>query len=413
MTGLQRLKALAVNGALMIISLAVTYGILEIAYRIYHYKQLERLPPQSGPITGLSEQIYRFHPQKGFEYHPDLEVRLKLFGWNNAVLQESVFHVNAQGHISPVDDPIEKPLSEFRIAVLGDSFTACLHSNQTWAFTLERLLNASPDLKNSIKKATFKVINFGLGATGAVQWDAIDRFEVVRYAPDCVIVNFIEDDLSRNFQYRRAFLFSPSHPEFSLTLSGPSPGLSFEDRETRVTSAIAAPLATLSDSTRFSEVKRAVYRMGLSRLPWFGWYPELLARAMGPRGQWLGLHQRLILGDINRPGFNSEEEAISESLKALTAIQSRHGHLVVLYTPMLPEILDRSTSNSRFVSFRRVAEKKNIGITSMLPYIPVPSNEKLVRQWFIPGDGHFTDDGVKMYAGAVYTHLAEHLKAVH
>ena len=86
---------------------------------------------------------------------------------------------------------------EYRIAVLGDSFTGPTTSTYQWVDTIEELLNSSQVMRNAVGGKTFRVYNFGwVGAGFQTFWKEYDK-AARRFDPDMVIVNYIELDFPR------------------------------------------------------------------------------------------------------------------------------------------------------------------------------------------------------------------------
>jgi|GEM_PF-2474146 len=86
---------------------------------------------------------------------------------------------------------------EYRIAVLGDSFTGPTTSTYQWVDTIEELLNSSISLKDAVGGKEFKVYNFGwIGAGFQTFWKEYDQ-SARHYDPDLVLLNYIEWDFPR------------------------------------------------------------------------------------------------------------------------------------------------------------------------------------------------------------------------
>ena len=133
--------------------------------------------------------------------------------------------------MSHYDDHVDKAPGEFRIAVIGDSFTDCTNTN--WPDVLHDLLNQDEQLKARLKVSNFSVLNFGRSGIGLQQFAAIYDHEVAAYHPDLVLVNFITGDI-----YRKFLWISPLEPgkdrcDFDLAVSAGQtgePGLHLEPR---------------------------------------------------------------------------------------------------------------------------------------------------------------------------------------
>jgi len=95
-----------------------------------------------------------------------------------------------------VDRDSDNP--EYRIAVLGDSFTGPTTSTYQWVDTIEEILNSSPEMKSAVQGKEFKVYNFGwIGGGFHTFWKEFD-IGARKFDPDMVIVNYIEWDYPRS-----------------------------------------------------------------------------------------------------------------------------------------------------------------------------------------------------------------------
>ena len=107
---------------LVVASFAFSYLMLEIGYRFYQYETLPRrlfeilwALQSDGPAAN---DQYILDANVGFRYAPN-------FTGERGSPWFSHWRTN-QGHVSRSDYPQHKPVGEFRIAILGDSFTATI-----------------------------------------------------------------------------------------------------------------------------------------------------------------------------------------------------------------------------------------------------------------------------------------------
>ena len=68
---------------------------------------------------------------------------------------------NNFGLVSQRDYRPEKKPREYRIALIGDSLTACVTNDVPWGDLLEDRLNADENLKKALGVHSFTVLNFG------------------------------------------------------------------------------------------------------------------------------------------------------------------------------------------------------------------------------------------------------------
>ncbi len=104
--------------------------------------------------------------------------------------------VNSQG-LRDRERSIEKPVGTYRIALLGDSFTAGegVRMEETYGAILEQALHACPALADLRPE----VVNFAVTAYGTTQELLTFRHHARAYNPDLVMVGiFTGNDISNN-----------------------------------------------------------------------------------------------------------------------------------------------------------------------------------------------------------------------
>ncbi len=149
---------------------------------------------------------------------------------------------NSHGHIARSEYPVAKPRSRFRIGLVGDSFTANVDNTIRWGDVLEDRLNASEAWRVMLGGRHVRVINFGLGGIGVVQFDDVAVEMAVPFEVDLLLVKLLREDVRRRPYYRGGA---------SATLMRP------EQRARYIDEAV------------------------LSRLPSWSIYPEVIARTLG------------------------------------------------------------------------------------------------------------------------------------
>jgi hypothetical protein len=404
------IKKLWPNILIALVSVLLTYVMADIGYRIYRrYKITTEY--QEYYFQGIDQPIYALDEQIGFRYKPNLQGFYANFDKTNSVLQSNHFKINNMGHISPTDDTVFKPASEFRIGIIGDSFTASIHNDTPWPSLLEQRLNEDQNLKTKLGVSSFKVINFGMDGTGIVQWPSVVSYEVLRYNPDLLIVNFITDDITRRFVWRISVKPPQSNGDYFMGLLCSSLPANLGNRDCAVAKMITFNASLFDDKKELSRVKREIYDEESARIDWVSFYPELLARTLGRS---LGLRPRLSLSDLQIPSFSTKDEGIKASTEALQQIKTLIPNTIILHNPVYSELRPISTPpevikimQTRVESMQR---DPSLGIVLMENHMPDTSDDAEVLRWFkLPWDPHFSDYGAKIYAQAVYGQLQEHL----
>jgi lysophospholipase L1-like esterase len=401
-------RGLISKAILVLAAVVVLYTLAEVAYRMIAIRGLEA---RSGELTAYSFSTfdapeYVLDEQTGFSYAPNSVVHQRLYDRDNNFTHESTIRVNNAGHIELSDDTIAKPEGEFRIAAIGDSFTATTVSESTWAERLEAILNRSDDLKRSLGKKTFKVMNFGLDGTGIVQWPSVYETKVRKYQPDLVIVNFIGNDIFRRFVFRATI----PQRGYAETIACTSLPAILQNRDCQSALAFVVPAEVGNDKGKLAEIKRSAFEADVRSLPWVSPRPELLAVVtrgrLGFRDTLEMSHPSLAypLGPAKSGLVQDPLEAVKLSLKALRVIKAQHPATMILFHPTIEQCLSRETPDAVRLLMEQGAD---LWIQNMLEALPRAS-EAEIKEWYnLPADAHPSSYGAEIYARAVANKIRE------
>ncbi len=395
MTSLKRLVACVESRwrevALAIASASLAFVALDVGYRIWQYRTLpDRLYALIAPSFGNGQNSYVYDHHVGYRYPPNFE-------GSRGAPWHSRWRTNSHGHVAAFEYPRAKPDGEYRIAVIGDSFTANVTNNVRWTEVLEQELNHSPAWRDRVGRKSTRVINFGVDGMGMVQFALMVRHHALAFSPDMVIVNFVSDDLLRRLRF-------------------PEPSITGDDRE---------------------QVLRAnIQRRMIDPINWFRVYPELLAAAIAPRlGLVVGipLSAKTILAAEPGMYFPDRQEALRASAVAAREIVEIHPKVVFLQAPQYHEIANEpipqwdglvarfqvAAPAAKVVSMlepmrtllegkRKLGDEDFKGLT-MHQILALPSEQwpEIYKWFFLPDDVHYTDYGTTLYAKQVARYLAE------
>jgi hypothetical protein len=414
-----------------ILGFVLVYVGLECIYRVYRYEALEFDNPKpakvnlSGPAnaTGVVESVSDYaryarsnissfespldilDTETGFMYKPNTHVHQRLYDVDGNLLPHiSTINTNNFGLISSADTVIAKPATEYRIAILGDSFCATTTSSTPWPLAFEGILNGDSVLKNLTGKTTFKVLDFCLDGTGLVQWPAVYKYKAEQFQPDLVIVNFIWDDLFRKFMYRDTIGIAGDH--YAMISCSALP-VTLANPHCQSASCFVMDPDKEDYRIKSSRIKREIYDLMVRRLPWFAPYPELLATVLKGR---FGLQPRLVVQSQSSLRYKNPEEAVAAigvGLDSLRKIASMHPKMMVLFHPTIEECRDRQTPP---VVQRFMERAKDFNVVNMLNVLPLGAGETEIQKWYnVPYDAHPSDYGAEVYAHAVRGELLAYL----
>ncbi len=377
--------------ALALGSMAFALLLAEIGYRAWQYVTLpERLYAIVSANASSAENTYAFDPNTGYRYPPNFEGK-RGAPWH------SHWRTNSHGHVSKFEYPVEKPEGEFRIAVLGDSFTANTNNNVRWTEVLEEALNSEPAWRKHVGDKFTRVINFGVDGFGMVQFGLMTRHHAMRFSPDLIVVNFISDDLLR-------------------TLKFPYPSVAGQNRE--------------------QVMHTYIQRRMLDPIKWFRVYPELLAATIGPKlglGAGIPMDARTIAAREIATHYTDRREAVRASSAAMADILKLHPRVLFVQAPLyhemtnepnkewigLVEEVQKAIPAAKMVSLRNSMESLLVGKRdgahpelkglSLHQIIALPQDKwpEIYKWFFLPDDVHYSDYGTTLYAKQVAKLLIE------
>ncbi|MFL6934947.1 MAG: SGNH/GDSL hydrolase family protein [Xanthobacteraceae bacterium] len=374
-------------------STVLTYVIMEIGYRAYQYRTLsDRLSAEvaAQPSTGPAAQDqFMYDAHTGYRYTPDFEGR-------RGPPWYSHWRTNSHGHVSRFDYPQRKPPREYRIAVVGDSFTANITNTVRWTELVEQQLNGTPRWRAAVDDRFTRVINFGVDGMGMVQFGAMVRHHVMEFQPDLIIVNFIADDILRRLRY----------------LNRPT-GL----------------------ADRNVNIRAYVEENFLRQINWLRVYPELFAATAGyyfGMQTQLPLDHRLHLAHDPAFKFASRTEAIQASAAAAKEMLAASPGILFLHVPMFQELAGWAIPEWQGLAQQFARAVPELSVIAMQPrmeallagkrpkdradlaglnprQIWALSEERRpeLYRWFFAGDFHPTDYGTTVYADEVARVLIE------
>jgi hypothetical protein len=337
--------------------------LVEAGYRFHQYRslldQIVAAATAQIPRDGQPSSIY--DPITGYRYRPDIEV-------GPATTPFPVhYRTNSHGLIAREDFPIQKPAGEFRIGVVGDSFTANVTSTLRWTDIVEGALNASPEWHAATGSARTRVINFGLDGISAAQFGAVVEHIALPFGLDLLVVNMIKDDLMRKPHVR-----------------GGHAAVSRED---------------ISDYVRANI---------LTALDWFQIYPEVLAVVAGPQ---LGISAHLTAEALEAIlerdlYYATVPEAVRASTAAFETILEYFPKPVCLLDTTYAEYRGQKTRLADAAFLRMSVRFPALEWTNVIAGTRVPRTRSEIDAWFnVPWDQHKNDVGVRIYGEAVAAFL--------
>lgn len=408
---------------LVVVSLAVGYGLIEIGYRAYLYYTLA-IDAKYGVMTVDAPSI-GFSGVPGTvigPYKVNSTVHRKVYDADDNVVLENHYRVNNLGWISGSDYTREKPDGEYRIAVIGDSLTGNMTSNLPWTDVLQRRLNADPDLVKALGVQRIAVLN--LGVAGASMEFMANPLAVIarRFSPDMLVVNYITEDLPRRHngaldtldkmppeppapvnevQSETPYITVPSVTirgvAIPLTCASGPPTLSNPD--CRPSTFWSVPRGKDVTAAEVRALKQAVAREALWQRIVLSTKPLALLEAIGRANA------------QSAPTAHSQDSGadIELGLRALGFISRLHSKVIVTHNP-LQWHLDRTNRPAAMEPFIEQARAAGHDVVQMEDHLPVSLGAAEWARWYmLPYDGHWSDYGGEVYGKAMYELLRARL----
>lgn len=385
------------RGASALISLAAviaSYAVAEGVFRALRYREL-RSVSQLDRVRVLDSPLLRLDAEMGFRYLPNKSV-LQLSLESGVVVRTNTIRINNTGHLSARPYSVDPPAGVFRIAVIGDSFTACSFNDFTWSDLLQDLLNEDPSLAEAAGVKRFEVLNFGMDGTGFLQWPSVYAHDVSAYRPNLVLIAFIESDLWRPFKWMDTFRPYPG-ADYQLMMISESLPVNLDNPAAFLASQIVLTPTDAADPLRRQRMLQEALALRRAAMPWLSLRPELIGtlltqadwptpRLLSPRLQYRP----------DRPPRRGISERLANAVRAIRSIESE-APVFLLHLPLETELVQGSAVQA---VDRLLVEARPTPAASLVGCLlrRTPGRQ---AGWFLRNNLHLSDEGVRVYAGAI------------
>jgi hypothetical protein len=380
---------------------------VEVSYRFYLYNKYV-----DGKYGIVIVSDYFNDPDSPGLYKQNLNIKWMQFDGNHNLLRMNRIITNNQGYVSENDYSFLKPSGEYRIAIIGDSLTACVTNDFPWPDILEKILNKDNNLKILLDIKNFKVLNFGVQGAGFENFAQIYNNKVIKYCPDLIIVNFIEDDFRRmSIQKSKtdAGPSSKSDPYINidgikirmLCKSGP---VSLDNPECVPSYEFIVKDSELAfDKEKVIRVKRFVAKQFFHNKLIFSLYPYAFERIVLKRG--FG-YQRYWRKPGEKSNIVDDITFVEKGIESIRAIRNGQYPLLVVHSPSNLELHNRTRPPLVIEAMKR---DKDLKIVFMADYFPEQKDIKEISKLYnLPHDGHWSNLGATKYAEAVHKMLKDY-----
>lgn len=381
---------------LPILSVLVVLFVAEVLFRIRHFQTLSNA--RMGFLM-VSRPLYRFDEQIGFRYVPNQNLTLHWMNEEGIPIRSNRIRVNNFGHISSRNDTLAKKKGEFRIAVLGDSLTACIHNDTPWTDALQLLLERDQRFLKSVSASSVSVLNFGMDGVGVEQFPKVLEHEVLQFQPDLILVNFITADIYRRFVWRKS-VRPTQDSRYEITLNCVSLPASLSNPQCAYADILAIPTDLSSQSEILHGVRKEISEQVASRIPWLTPYPQFLSWAT--KGRLESLLGRSPYDPLT-PTIETREESKTTTVKALKHLFQISQNVRILHMPTYWELVYQAVPKLAQEVMVLASELK---ITPMISYMPKKENKSQINPLInYPHDMHWSNLGAQVYAAAIQRYL--------
>jgi tetratricopeptide (TPR) repeat protein len=409
------MKYAAIRTALMVAGLAVGLLLSELALRVRAYVRYAVQAEYTVWGRDVPFTLIR-HDTPGnlygtFGQGPHT---LSLYDGAGILRQRNRVSLNNYGWFSKRDYIPAKSHDEFRIALLGDSMTGTATNSRIWADTLEDLLNADGAVLAAVGKKRITVLNFGLSSAGFEFFYYPEAHVAYRFSPDLVIVNFITEDISR-LTIRAQDVPGDPRTERVTAPQGPPVQtpvrfLEYDDIRVPVSCVTSLGAERVCTAVPYWQVARGrtvppdemqrVKRAVATEMIW--------RRIMFSR-TWLLTDYVLEQAAPAQVVAALADESIARAVKALEYIRRLHPRVLLVHVPTF-EYLSEGYLTETLEQFESAAAAAGFTSERTDRRMPIHLDTSVIRRWFnLPHDGHWSDQGADLYAGAVHRLLQDRL----
>ncbi len=206
-----REKGIVVSAVVAVAAVAVALALFEAYHRFRledrlhrHFAQAsfwvwsETLVPAE-PVDSAFGRRPRVHPRGLFKVDTTLDLSIVPTTDRGAESLHFSVRTNNVGLLSDRDYAFERDPArpEFRIVLLGESFTATSTATYQWVDTLEELLDASEEMRAAVGGRAIRTYNLGVAGGGFPTFARVFRRSGRAFDPDLVVVNVLEIDFPR------------------------------------------------------------------------------------------------------------------------------------------------------------------------------------------------------------------------
>jgi hypothetical protein len=385
-----------------------------------------------------AEELRKANPHIG-HFNQNQDVKAWFLDKNNHIVFQCKFRINNLGFLSAKDYSVKRSGKEYRIAMLGDSITGADTMDHPWVDQVEDILDHDADLKRLLGVDSIKVFNFGQPGAGFGQFMENYFNQAKLFAPDMVVINYIETDFPRGYSppqplppdaqtrpklYGTGWITYKARPgdteEAKLYTMCTAPPISLKNPTCTTGSFLIMPEALVHDPDRVQAIRTAVVNDYISAGIHWGWIPWGLMAFIGhpvtvselrSGAAQKKFHQFLehALGHFGLESIIShakaaEVEALGSGVASagshLLRIINDHPNVLLTLSTLYWDVFPSRIAYEKTAALRRIDPRLDPVVLRNI--LPIPKSAKEFKTWFnLPWDGHLSDRGGRIYAQAM------------
>ena len=377
----------------------------------------------------LPEELQKSSPHLG-HFNQNREVKVWFLDEDNRIVLEFRFRTNNMGFISDRDYSLRSEGNEYRIVVLGDSFTGTTTVHAQWVDEVETLLNHDDNLKTLLRVDSIRLYNLGEPGAGFGHFSA-NYFNQGKFLkPDMVLINYVESDFPRGFTpyhdlpdaekerhtYGTGFVTYPSAREKvggSMYVICTHPPISLQNMTCNPNSYLLMPEELVHNPVEVGETKKMILADYVGTTLRSTFVPLGLLKILGFDVSLPQLRLAIIAGTYpfkkHNPGsWDTDSQDVSRAAGYISKILDDHSNVLITLNPMFWDVFPERKPYAQTDLLARF--DKRIHVIEMRDVLPLPKEEEAIKRWYnLPWDGHMSDYGGKIYSQGIACMIRQHL----
>lgn len=400
------------NMLLVVFSLSVAIGACEMYLRME--KHLSNTTNADFPVYARNIEYESFNPATEDtiygRHSPSKPFIRSIYNEKGELKQSNHVSINNYGWISRHDYPFKKSPDEYRIAMIGDSFTGTTTNERIWADTVQDLINKDKELLKAIGKKRVTVFNIGEEGAGFSYFYFPLSYITYRFSPDLTVINYITEDV-----FRKHVLPDGIEEDASKIPVKFPPSVANKNNVTKILefNGVKVPVncwdksfptncTTLEwyipDGRQYS--KDEIYQIKKYVVDQLSWDNTVLSRKsflLNFLQQYLT--QAAPASISTMAGADDIERSVHDTVRMRRYLPN----IILAHVPTFADMGGKKHLEVAEAELRGKFKAESFTLYPMEHWMPVHRDLKEIIDWYnLPHDGHWSNKGADLYAKAMY-----------